>query len=175
MQRLYYLCESAQSSNDLHKDLAELAEGDWRIHILRQNNLGVQHHLFSSSTVLRKKNIIHTGERGALIGLAAGFAASIATYLFIPLLESGGPIVFTAAISICVMAGAWAAGMFGIEEESYKIRRFTDDMHEGKLLVIIDIDLADVSAIQKRLAQHADVRAVTDDALASPPTSPNSK
>ncbi len=167
MQRLYYLCNNKESSDNICQDIAAIAQGDWRIHLIRQNEAGKQLHVFISSTELRKQNIVHSGERGAKIGFAAGGAAAFASYLFSPMLSTGGPLIFSAAICVCVLAAAWAAGTFGIEEENYKIRRFTDELQKGKTLFILDIGLEEIPNIQKQLAQLADVRPVTDHAIAS--------
>lgn len=138
MKRFYYLTDNIESTEKVSDDLHAEGISDWHFHVMSKDEAGLQKKHVHVANPLHRFDIIHSGERGALIGGALGFVAGALAVVMTPL---GGIFGMWFALLPTVLFGcfgAWVGGMVGLSHENYKIARFTDDIEAGKFLIMVD-------------------------------------
>lgn len=135
VKRLYYLLSDIEKLQRISERLHAKGIGDWRFHVLARDERGlIKHHLHSANFFM-KRDLVHSGERGALIGAAVGL------YLcaFVMPWSIAGPGTLAAILLAATLVCAWLGGLIGGLHENYKITRFHDQLEAGKYLVLIDV------------------------------------
>jgi len=139
MRRFYYLADRLLSAKSVSDDLHAIGISDWNFHVLSKDESGLLSHHIHSATPLEERDIIHSGERGALLGFGLGFLLITGLKFLSPV---GQYMDFTTFIGLVVLVtcfGAWVGGMVGISHDNYKIVRFHDDIEAGKYLIMVDV------------------------------------
>ncbi|HEY9134487.1 MAG TPA: hypothetical protein VIM85_01700 [Pseudomonadales bacterium] len=140
MRRFYYLANKLVSAKSISDDLHALGISDWNFHVMSKDEAGLVTHQIHSTTPLQERDIIHSGERGALLGFGLGFLLVTGLKWFGPLGQYIDIAAFLALIALITCFGAWVGGMVGISHDHYKIARFHDDIEAGKYLIMVDVD-----------------------------------
>ena len=135
MRRLYYLADDLPTTRAISETLHDEGITDWHFHVVAKDESGLyRHHVHSASAILQL-DIVHTGERYALIGAFVGLAAGVAAYLSAAL-----PAYAVLLITLTAgMFGAWLGGMVGLSRENYKLEPFHDDIEAGRYLIMVDV------------------------------------
>lgn len=140
MKRLYYMTADLKSTERISLDLHAAGITDWHFHVFSKDEAGLHKYHIHSVNLLQQFDIIHSGERGALIGITVGIAAAISTLLFAPFGEALGVEVLAIIVGLLAMFGAWVGGMIGLSRENYKLSRFHNEVENGKYLIMVDIN-----------------------------------
>lgn len=162
MKRLYYLTENLDTADDVAKALHAEGVSDWNFHVLSKDEAGLYKHHLHAATPLHQRDLIRTGERGALLGLAAGMAAAIFSAMLIELSSVHTAMVFAIAVVLPTLFGAWLGGLVGLSTENHKITRFHGDIEAGRALLMIDVRQSHENRIRE-LMQLFPVRAGGED------------
>ena len=139
MRRLYYL------SNDLHvcgliaEALKEAGISDWNFHVLSKDEIGLYQHRIHAAATYHQLDVIHSGERWALLGAAVGLLLGALGYLVQPLpwQVDGFDVAMLALVG--ALFGAWQGAVMGLSRENYKIAPFHDELEAGRHLVMVDV------------------------------------
>jgi hypothetical protein len=139
MKRHYYISDDLDDLEIVERDLEAAGVTTPQIHVLSEDDAGVeQHHLHNVEAVL-KKDVVHGTELGAVIGVAAGavilllawFSGLTETYTWVP------PIF----LAVIVMGFCtWEGGLIGIQEPHADFQRFQASLHEGKHILFVDVE-----------------------------------
>ncbi len=148
MKRLYYLADNLDTVDEIAAALHRAGINDWNFHVLSKDDAGLYKHHLHSATPLHRRDIVRTGERGALLGFGVGLLAAIFAVLLLELSPVHSMIVFVIAVALPTLFGAWVGGMVGLSLENHKIARFHRDIEAGRALLMIDVDRAHYSRIQ---------------------------
>lgn len=164
MHTLMYLMPRLDAAEAMVASLKKLGVGHDAYRIVSQDEDGIRRHHLHDATLLDKTDVIHWGERGALIGGLLG-AVIAAALLFqpeaVPLSAAG--IVMVALLM--AFFGAWVGGMAGLSEENYKLKPFHEALASGQYLLKVGVaNDAKASEIEvAMLRQHPDALFVADD------------
>lgn len=139
MKRLYYLADNLDIADDVAKALHNEGISDWNFHVLSKDEAGLYKHHLHAATPLHQRDLIRTGERGALLGFAVGMAAAVFTALLLELSSVHTLLVFGIAVILPTLFGAWLGGLVGLSLENHKIARFHRDIEAGRALLMIDV------------------------------------
>jgi len=139
MRRLYYLAEDLETTRRVSETL--LAEGlpNWRFHVLSQDEAGLYRHQIHAASLLQQLDVIHTGERWALVGGLTGLALGLLAFVTEALPWGASPWMVLIVTFIGAFFGAWQGGMVGMSRENYKIERFHQDIEDGRYLIMVDV------------------------------------
>lgn len=164
MKRLYYLTQSMESTQSISDDLHNSGVTDWNFHVLsKQNESGLYRRHIHSANLTHKSDIVHSAERGAIIGfvfgiLLAWFLSNVPVF-GIPI--SGSAPYFV--ILFGLMFGGWFGGFLGIQTENYKIKRFHDQLEIGRYLIMIDVEVGQEQLVRDIMnSKHPEARYYTD-------------
>ncbi|WP_281645938.1 hypothetical protein [Parendozoicomonas sp. Alg238-R29] len=151
MKRLYYLTHSVDEADCLVSDLRRAGVGEWHIHGLSTDDAGLYHHHIHPAHFFQRYDLIHLGERGAIIGLCISLVWSYVVHVLQLIPNSFGiaEVVFTTLVF--TLFGAWSGGLMGISRLNYHIARFQKDIDSGACLVLVDLPRRKVSQIRRKI------------------------
>ncbi len=139
MRTLYYLTDKLDTAEAMVTTLHALEISDDGYYIVSKDHDGVRRHHLHEASAIDETDVIHSGERGAIIGGLCGLLFALWIAIFQPLgLEMGlGAFLFVSALIGCF--GAWVGGMVGISHDNYKLAPFHDAIAEGKYLLVVNV------------------------------------
>ena len=156
MKRLYYVARTLEEADTLHAALRDAGIGDTRYHVVSRDDVGIYKHHFHAANPLQTNDVIRQGERGALIGIAAGLlVAAVITGVF-NYFRDHLLIAFAVVTVVVALHGMWAGGMAGLAQPNRRLRRFAADIEAGHYLFIVDVDRAHYAALQERMRGLSD-------------------
>ena len=149
MKRIYYLLDDINEAHLISDTLHENGIEDWQFHVLAKDDTEIQQHHLHKANVFQKSDLVHSGEQGALVGLAAGFYLAI----FVSPWSALSISFLLYALLALTAAGLIVGTVWGNFHENYKIFHFHNDIEDGKLLVMLDAK-KDQHSLVKNLMKH---------------------
>ena len=153
MKRHYYISTDLDDLEMVEQDLERAGVSTPQIHVLSEDDAGVEtHHLHEVEAVL-KKDVVHGTELGALVGaigavailLLAWMSGLTETYTWVP------PIFLSVIVlGFCT----WEGGLIGIQEPHTDFRRFQDQLHEGKHVLFVDVPIEQENILHQVVSNH---------------------
>ncbi|HEX7037664.1 MAG TPA: hypothetical protein VF210_17980 [Pseudomonadales bacterium] len=139
MQRLYYLANDLHVCELIAQTLKEEGIGDWNFHVVSKDGLGLYQHGIHAATAYQELDVVHTGERWGLAGLAIGLGVGALLYLVQPLPWAVDGFAVALIAVIGALFGCWQGALAGLNRRSYKIRAFEPDLEARRHLVMVDV------------------------------------
>ena len=159
VRRLYYVADDLETSQRISDELHSEGISDWNFHVLTKDIDGLYRHHIHSATPIHELDIVHTGERWAMVGALVCFVVALAIHL------SGALPWSTSSVSVLLFTlvgglfGAWQGGMVGLTRENYKIEPFHEDIEAGRYLVMVDVSNENKARVREIMnMQFPDVR-----------------
>lgn len=152
MKRHFYLSDDLDDLERLEDDLESRGIDRAQIHILSNNDAGLEeHHLHQVESLLRQ-DTIHSAKIGFLVGLVAA-AIPLAVAYWIGLSESylWVPVIFLSVILLGFCT--WEGGLIGIQRPNYQYRQFQKALDSGKHVLIVDVKPKEQEALAERIIQ----------------------
>lgn len=154
-ERHYYLVENLNTVDDVVQELEMMGIGFGRYHVWSKDEGGVKKLHLHATSPIESSDLIHLGERGALLGMTIGLLLALTLVILQPFgeLEVGwfGFIVVTVLIS-CF--GAWVGGLAGLGSENYRLRKFHKAIEKGQYLLLIDLHQDEEEVVANSLKSH---------------------
>ncbi|QIB65361.1 NAD/FAD-utilizing enzyme [Kineobactrum salinum] len=138
MKRHFFLSEDLDDLELVEQDLEKAGVSTPQIHVLSEDDAGVQaHHLNDVEAVLRK-DVVHGTERGAVIGVVgAAIVLGAAWATGIPETITWVPPLFLAIVILGFCT--WEGGLIGIQEPHSDFKRFQEDLRAGRHVLFVDV------------------------------------
>jgi hypothetical protein len=160
-----YLTDRLETAEAMVGGLKDLNIGDEAYRIVSKDTDGVRRHHLHDAGVLEQTDLLHSGERGALIGGALGLAFALSMVFVQPF---GVPLsfgAFLATLALFGFFGAWTGGMVGVSHDNYKLAPFHAAIEEGKYLMTIGVrDGIKATAVKQFMhSRYPAARFVADD------------
>ena len=139
MKRHYYISDDLDDLEIVERDLEAAGVSTPQIHVLSEDDAGLdEHHLHKVEAVL-KKDVVHGTELGAVVGvIAAAAVLSIAYFSGLTETYTWVPAIFLSVIVLGFCT--WEGGLIGIQEPHVDFRRFQEDLKAGKHVLFVDVD-----------------------------------
>lgn len=168
MKRLYYLADHLDTVDAVAGALRRFGISNWHFHVLSRDDAGLYQHHLHSATPLHQRDVIRTGERGALLGFAVGLVAALLVLALLELSPVHNLVVLAVAVVLPTLFGAWAGGLVGLSLENHKIARFHRDIEAGRYLLMIDVGGAHRERVQQMMRSFAVETGGEDSTLIAP-------
>jgi hypothetical protein len=154
MIRHFYICDDLDDLDRLEKELEE--EGVFRpqIHVLSNDDTGVEthKHLHNIEAVL-KFDVVRGVSVGAIVGfMLAAAVLVVSSYLSLPDKFTWVPFIFLAIVVLGF--STWWGGFHGIQTPHKDFRRFQKDLDEGKHILIVDADSEQETILDNAVSNH---------------------
>ncbi len=156
MRRHFYLSDDLDDLERLESDLEARGIARPQIHILSNNDAGLEsHHLHQVESLLRK-DVVHSGKIGFLVGLIAAAIPLIIAYI-VGLSESylWIPVIFLSVILLGFCT--WEGGLIGIQRPNHQYLKFERAINSGRHLLIVDVSPDQENRLLKIIADHPNV------------------
>jgi hypothetical protein len=150
MKCIYYLAPTLPSAHVISDDLHVAGINDFYLHVIAKDELGLKAQQIHSANYLETLDIIRDGYIGAAIGFVAGLIGIGLMDYFAPFGPNVSSAVHVALVAAATLFGAWEGGLFGVDSENKKIRKFHAAIQAGKYLILVYV----------RKHQEATVRAL---------------
>lgn len=156
MKRHFYLSDDLDDLERLEQDLESRGIDRPQIHILSQNDAGLEaHHLHQVESLLRK-DVIHTGKIGFLVGIVAAIIPLAVAYV-IGLSESylWIPVIFLSIILLGFCT--WEGGLIGIQRPNHQYQKFQRAIESGRHLLIVDVPPDQEKLLERIIEDHPSI------------------
>ncbi|TQV86776.1 NAD/FAD-utilizing enzyme [Exilibacterium tricleocarpae] len=154
MQRHYFISDNLDDLEAVEQELEAAGVTTPQIHVLSDNDAEVEkHHLHEVESVL-KKDVVHSTEIGALIGVVAAAVVLGGAYLFGWTNSPAGWIPFIFLAVVVLGFCTWEGGLFGIQEPHHDFKRFEDVLQAGKHIFFVDVDPEQEAVLEKVAKAH---------------------
>ena len=146
MRRLYYMADDLPTTRALLEALHEEGISDWHFHVVAKDGTGLYRH---HATPIQQLDIVHTGERWALVGGVLGFGLGMLAYLtkVLPWEATGLTVVLVTCAG--ALLGAWQGGLAGLSREHYKLEPYHEDIEAGRFLMMVDVKADEQSRVHR--------------------------
>jgi hypothetical protein len=163
MIRLFYMSDSLEVAEKASQQLHAAGVTDWNFHVVSTDEAGLYQRHLHGAAPWHKRDILRSGERGAILGLCFGVLVAL-----LALISSSSPLLQhpLTAVSICVVCtlfGTWVGGLLGLNTEHYQLARFHDAIAAGKYLIMVDTRKSRLDLVKQQMASIPQVSLVGAD------------
>ena len=126
MKRHFYISENLEELELVEQELEDNGVSAPQIHVLSQNDAAVQRHGLPYVEAVLRKDVVHSMELGALIGVSTALLILATAYLAGWTATAAGwlPFIFLAIVVLGFCT--WEGGLFGIGAVSYDEAEFVN-------------------------------------------------
>lgn len=165
MHTLMYLMRRLDTAEAMVATLQEMNIGHEAYRVISKDEDGIRRHHLHDGTLVDRTDVVHSGERGALMGGGIGLVFAVLLVLSQPLGMPVGWTGFMVATLIVGFFGAWVGGMVGLSHENYKLKPFHDALEQGQYLMTIGVrDIIKAEAVrQAMMMRHPEAIFMADD------------
>ena len=154
MVRHYYLSNDLDELEDVENELLKEGFTTPQMHVLSENDAEVQkHHLHEVESVL-KKDVVHSTEVGALVGLVGAVLVLLTAYLLEWTNGAAGwmPFIFLAVVVLGFCT--WEGGFIGIQRPNVEFVRFQKMLAEGNHIFFVDAEPEQEPLLKRLMKNH---------------------
>jgi len=158
MKRHYFIGSDLDDLELLEEQLESGGIPTPQIHVLSLDDTDVEnHHHLHDVQSLMKRDLIHSGLYGALIGACIATAVLITTYLMDWHTSPAGWIPFIFLAIICLGFFTWEGGLWGIQNKNVRFKRFQQVLEEGKHVFFVDLEPSQEPILSGVIGTHPKV------------------
>ncbi|MGJ8692477.1 MAG: NAD/FAD-utilizing enzyme [Thalassotalea sp.] len=140
MIRHFFISENLTELVDIERELEQQGFSQSQIHLLSEQEAAVTEHQLSQVESILKKDIVHSTEIGAVVGVFAAALTLLIAFMSGWTQSSTGwlPFIFLAIIVLGFCT--WEGGLIGIQSNNIHFEKFKGVLQKGKHLLFIDIE-----------------------------------
>ncbi len=157
LKRHFYISDDLDDLATLERELEGSGIATPQIHILSQNDADVEHRNLNEVEAVLKKDVVHSMEKGAIIGVVLSAAVLALAYVAGWTASAAGWIPFIFLSIVILGFCTWEGGLFGIQEPHYQFKRFEDALKQGKHVFFVDINQQQEDALNRIVKNHANL------------------
>ncbi len=139
MKRLYYLADNLSTTERVIQHLLRLNAFPWQYHVICRDREGLYQHQIKGGSFWHTTDAVRQAEQGALIGIIVGVIGAGFYAAFNPQLLPFPLSSWAAYLLTPMLLMAWCGAVWGSFHQSYKIKKFGDDLRYGHYLIMIDV------------------------------------
>lgn len=158
MLRHYFISDNLDDLEVFEGELENAGVSTPQIHVLSRNDTEVAHRHLHDVMSFMKKDIVHSTELGAVVGLCAfGLVLTVAYFAGWTETAAGWmPFIFLAVILLGFCT--WEGGLLGIQKPNHHFRRFEKALGDGKHIFFVDLEPRQEAVLKKVLKSHPRVK-----------------
>jgi hypothetical protein len=152
MKRIYLLSPDIATTRRIVDDLLLARIEERHIHVLAKRGTPLED--LPEASLMQKSDFVPAVQRGIGLGGTTGILAGLVAIA----LPGAGPVIAGGVLLASALAGAglgaWLGGMVGMNLGNTRLKRFEEAIEDGQLLVMADVPLGRVEAIEERIRKH---------------------
>ena len=148
--RIYWLLPDLESARRTMDDLLLARIEERRIHFVARE--GTDMRGLHAANVLQTSDVVRSAEMGLIIGAGVGALMGALAAVHYPIVGDEPQWGIAAGLAIAgALFGTWASSMIGVSTPSKRLARFAPQIEAGQLLLMVDVAMWQVEAIEARL------------------------
>ena len=159
MLRHYFISDSLDDLEVFEEQLEAAGVSTPQIHVLSRDDAEVQRHTHLHAVQSFMKNdVVHSTERGAVVGLIAFVLVLVVAYVAGWTRSAAGwmPFIFLAVVLLGFCT--WEGGLFGIQVPNHNFARFEQALKDGKHVFLVDLEPSQEPVLERVLKLHPQVQ-----------------
>lgn len=166
MKRYYFVSDRIEDIKRAEQELLRRGVTAPSIHVLSEDDAKVEVHGMQPVSSPFKKDVIRSGERGAVVGLlGAVLIIAVAWLLGASTVAVWVPVAFLATVVLGF--GAWEGGFIGIQRRNHQHEQFHAQLAAGEHVLMVDADADHEAIVPEVIAHYHTLRPAGDDARPS--------
>jgi hypothetical protein len=158
-RRLYFLLPDVKTAKAVFNKLLLARIEQEHVFFLAREGMSLGD--LPEATMLQKSDELHGLALGLVVGGATGAVAGVVAMTFPPSGLAMGLGVILAMSLIGAIVGVWASGMIASSVPNTRLRKFSRDIEQGKILLMVDIpkdQIEEISHMIREQCPDADAR-----------------
>lgn len=143
MRRLYYLFPDVAHSQTVVDELLVKRIEIQHMHVVAKDGTDLKN--LPEANLMQTTDLRHSLFLGLIAGIFLGVGISAAFHTFLDLAYGGITIVM---LLIGAILGVWGASMIGMTTPNSELKKFEQEVEDGKILLILDIPKPRVDEIE---------------------------
>ncbi|MBY4675324.1 magnesium transporter [Marinobacterium arenosum] len=161
MNRHYYVTDNLDDVEIVEQELESSGINSEQIHLLSERDAEVDHHKhLHEVTSFMKNDAVHSGEIGAVIGVALSMLVLGGAYLLGWTETAAGWIPFIFLAVIILGFSTWEGGFLGVQRRNAHFRRFKRLLKSGKHIFFVDVEPEQEEVVERVVERHPLLKAV---------------
>jgi hypothetical protein len=157
MKRHYFIGDDLNVIGAVERALMAKGIAAEQIHVLSLNDADTEQRQLHDVQSLMKKDVIHSAEIGALLGLVASISViAIAHFTGVATKVGWVPFVFLAIVLLGFFT--WEGGLIGIQLPNSRFRRFEKALRAGQHVFFVDVEAAEEPHVAQVMEAHPHLR-----------------
>jgi hypothetical protein len=159
MSRHYFVSSDMDDLEVLEEQLEAAGIPTPQIHVLTLDDTEAEnHHHLHDVQSLMKRDLVRSGELGALVGVCMAALVLGVAYLFEWHTSPAGWIPFIFLAIICLGFFTWEGGLWGIQNMNTRFKRFEGALQEGKHVFFVDLEPGQEKTLDDVTKKHPSLR-----------------
>lgn len=159
MKRHFFVSDDLDDLESFEEELEKAGIATPQIHVLSLDDTAVEtHEHLHDVQSLMKRDVIHSGEYGLAVGVAAAALVLVATYLGEWHQSPAGWIPFIFLAIILLGFFTWEGGFIGIQTFNTNFKRFKEELEAGKHLFFVDLTEDQEDVLERIVQKHPNAR-----------------
>ncbi len=150
MRRLYFLAPNIETTHKIVDELRAQGIEDRHLHILAKRDTPLQD--LPEASEFQKTDFISAMERGAALGGTTGLLAGLIGLRFAGFAIAGGPLLGIIVYGATI--GTIMSGLAGLQVGNSKVKKYSDAIEGGEVLIMVDIAKERIDAISQLIVRH---------------------
>ncbi len=164
MKTMYYLAPTLVSAHKISDDLHESGVSDWFLHVISNDEAGLNKEQIHSSNYLETLDLIRDGVIGAIIGFFFGVIIAGTLMYVQPFGPHVSEMMYLLVVIVLTLFGSWEGGLMGVASKNKKHAEFEDALKTGQYLILIYAKKHHENAIRNTMnRQHPEAKLVATD------------
>jgi len=154
MVKHYYVSDDLDELELVEQELESIGIKESQIHVLSQSTVDVENHHLHMVNSLHQRDVIHSGEIGAVFGAIGALFIIAVTSLMGWAESAAGWMPFTFLAIIIFGFCTWEGGFIGIQKVNVNHVPFEKALKEGKHILLVDSNKQQKQAVRKVFKAH---------------------
>lgn len=153
--RHYFISDNLEDLEKLEQELEARQVETTQIHVLSLDDSATENHVhLHDVTSLMKKDVIHSGELGLLVGVIGAAVVLTGAYFFGLTTTAAGWVPFIFLAIIVLGFCTWEGGFIGIQRPNVHFKRFEEVLNAGKHVFFVDLLAEQEGILDDLLKRH---------------------
>jgi hypothetical protein len=158
MKRQYYVSHDLNDIKSIETELAGKGFITPQIHVLSEDDAEVEkRHLHAIEAVL-KKDVVHSTELGAIVGLISACVVLATTYLMGWHTTAAGWIPSGFLAIIILGFCTWEGGLIGMQIPNYQFKRFQKLLAQGNHVLFVDFEAKQQAVLDQVVEKYPSLK-----------------
>lgn len=151
-RRIYWLLPDVESARATMDDLLLARISERHIHFVAREDINLSG--LHAANVLQTSDVVRSAEIGLIVGAAVGALLGGLVAVYYPIVGDEPQWGIAALLAIAgALFGAWSSSMIGISIPSKRLQRFSAQIEQGQILLMVDALMWQGDEIEARLQE----------------------